>query len=128
MLYRILADLVALTHLAFILFALFGGLAVLRWAWVAWVHLPAATWAAAVEFLSWPCPLTPLENALRRASGSAGYPGGFIENYLMPVLYPAELTRELQLAAGGFVVALNLGVYVAVWRHRARRRRADVAA
>lgn len=124
MLYRILADFIVLTHLAFIVFALFGGLGALRWRWVPWAHLPAAAWATAVELFGWFCPLTPLENFLRRASGSAGYTGGFIENYLMPIIYPAELTREVQVVAGCIVVALNLAIYLAVWRqcrrHEAR--------
>lgn len=121
MLYRALADLVALTHLAFIIFALLGGLLALRWRWVPWVHLPAAVWGAAVEFFGWFCPLTPLEDMLRRASGSAGYPGGFIERYLTPIIYPAELTREFQVVLGCVVIILNLAVYRVVW-HRLRTR------
>ena len=116
MLYRPLADLVALTHLGFIIFVLFGGLLALRWRWVPWVHIPAVAWGAAIEFFGWFCPLTPLENSLRRASGSGGYSGGFVERYLMPIIYPAELTGELQLFLGCGVVFLNLVVYFAVWR------------
>ena len=116
MLDRALADAVALTHLAFIIFALLGGLLAFRWRWVPWVHLPAAVWGAAIEFFGWFCPLTPLENSLRRASGSAEYSGGFIERYLMPIIYPTELTREFQLFLGCVLVVLNLAVYLAVWR------------
>ena len=118
MLFRVLADLVVLAHLAFIVFALLGGLLALRWTWLPWLHLPAVAWAAAVEFFGWFCPLTPLENWLRDAGGSAGYAGGFIEHYLVPLIYPAELTREMQLLAGSVVVVLNLGVYLVVWRGR----------
>ena len=121
MLYRALADLVVLTHLAFIVFALLGGLLALRWRWLPWVHLPAAAWGASVEVFGWFCPLTPLENSLRRASGAAGYPGGFIENYLVPIIYPAELTREMQLIAACVVVAFNVAVYGVVWRQLHRR-------
>jgi hypothetical protein len=121
MLVRILADLVALSHLAFIVFALLGGLLALRWRWLPLAHLPAAAWAVAVEFLGWFCPLTPLENWLREASGSAGYPGGFIEHYLLPLIYPAELTRELQKFAGWVVVVFNLAVYLVVWRRLCTR-------
>lgn len=124
MFYRILADLIAFVHLAFIVFAILGGLLALRWHWIPWVHLPAAVWGAAVEFFGWVCPITPLENSLRRASGSAGYSGGFIEHYLMPVIYPEGLTREWQLLLGCVVVVLNLAVYLAVWRrHRADKAR-----
>ena len=81
-----------------------------------WVHLPAAAWGAAVGFLGWFCPLTPLENTLRRASGSADYSGGFIEHYILPILYPAELTRELQVLLGFVMVAVNLAIYRVVRR------------
>ena len=125
MLYQALADFVVLIHFAFILFALLGGLLALRWHWVPWVHLPAACWGTAVEFCAWYCPLTPLENSLRRASGAAGYDGGFIERHLLPIIYPAEFSRELQLFLGCIVIAFNLIVYFAVWR-AIRTRRARV--
>jgi hypothetical protein len=116
MLYQILADLVVMIHAAFILFALFGGLLALRWHWIPWVHLPAAGWGTVVEFFGWICPLTPLENSLRRASGATGYSGGFIERHLLPVIYPAEFTREFQLFLGCVVVVFNMVIYFAVWR------------
>jgi hypothetical protein len=116
MVYRILADLVVLTHLAFILFVLFGGLLVLRWHWIFWAHIPAAGWGFMIEITGRICPLTPLENWLRNLGGAAGYTGGFVERYLIPVIYPAELTREIQLVLGGIVVLVNLAVYIAVWR------------
>ena len=122
MLYRTLADLVALAHLAFIIFALFGGLLALYWRWAPWVHIPAVVWGTAVELFGWFCPLTPLENWLRRASGSAGYSDGFIERYLMPIIYPEELTRELQLLLGCVLLVLNLAVYFVVWRRYRTRK------
>jgi hypothetical protein len=87
---RIAADLVVLAHLGFILFVILGGLLVLRWPRMAWIHLPAVIWGALIEFAGWICPLTPLENWLREASGTAGYQGGFIEHYLVPIVYPAN--------------------------------------
>jgi hypothetical protein len=116
LLYRILADFVVLTHLAFIAFALFGGLFALRWPRVTRVHVPAALWAAVVAFFGWLCPLTPIENALRRAAGSAEYSVGFIERYIVPVIYPAELTRELQVFLGFVVLVVNSTIYLVVWR------------
>ncbi len=124
MLYRVLADLVVITHLAFIVFVLFGGWLALRWRWAAWIHLPALAWGAAIELFGWFCPLTPLENSLRRASGSAGYTGGFIEHYLLPIIYPRELTRGFQVLLGCVLVVLNVAVYFMAWRrfrgHRTR--------
>ncbi len=113
---RLLADVAVLAHLAFILFVLFGGLLALRWPRAAWVHVPAAAWGTLVELAGWICPLTPLENSLRRASGEAGYSGGFVEHYVIPLIYPGTLTRELQLVLGAGVIALNLAVYAFVWR------------
>jgi hypothetical protein len=109
--YRILADLVVGLHLLFVVFVVAGGLLVLRWRRLAWVHVPAAAWGALIEFAGWVCPLTPLEQALRSAAGESGYPGGFIEHYMLPVLYPGALTRGIQIGLGVLVLALNLLVY-----------------
>ena len=116
--YRFLADLVVALHLLFVIFVVLGGLLVLRWPRVAWMHLPAAVWGALIEFGGWICPLTPLEKRLRGLAGQAGYPGGFIEHYMLPVLYPAGLTREVQLVLGSAVVILNVVVYWYVWGRR----------
>lgn len=118
--YLFLADLVLIVHLAFVVFVLCGGLLVLRWRWIAWLHLPAATWGTVVEFTGWICPLTPLENWLRTQGGKASYQSDFIAQYLLPVLYPEDLTRHLQLLLGTGVVVLNAGVYVWLWRRHAR--------
>jgi hypothetical protein len=125
MLYRVLADLVVVLHAAFILFAVLGGLLALRWGWVTWAHIPAAVWGAAIELFGWLCPLTPLENWLRRGGGAATYTGGFIEHYLVPLVYPAGLTREVQILLGCGLLIFNLAVYLRLW-HRApsTRRRA----
>lgn len=121
MLYRMLADLVVLAHLAFVLFVVCGGAAVLRWPRLAWLHLPAAAWGALVEYAGWICPLTPLEDALRQAGGQAGYAGDFVTHYVIPVLYPDVLTRGVQLGLGTLVVLVNAGFYWQV-ALRARRR------
>ena len=122
MAWRLLADAVVVFHLAFVAFAIAGGLLVLRWPRLALAHLPALAWAAFVEFSGRLCPLTPLENALRAAGGQAGYAGGFVEHYLLPVLYPAALTRELQWLLGSGLVVFNLAVYTGVvWQARRRR-------
>lgn len=110
---RLLATAVVLVHMAFVAFAVAGGLLALRWPRVAWVHVPAAAWAAAISFAGWICPLTPLENWLRAQSGAAPYEGGFLEHYLLPILCPVALTPTLQIAIGAFVIALNALVY---WR------------
>ena len=107
---------VILVHVEFIVFVLFGGLLAFRWRWMPLAHLPAVAWGAAAELLGWVCPLTPLENMLRRAGGGEGYSVSFIERYLVPLVYPDELTRELQLFLGGAVVAVNAGVYFLVLR------------
>lgn len=119
--FRIAADAVLVAHLAFVAFVVLGGLLVLRWRGVAWLHLPAAAWGALIEFAGLPCPLTPLEKWLRVRGGEAGYEGGFIEHYVTSLLYPEGLTRELQVAIGVLVVAVNATVYFFVWRRRSSR-------
>ena len=109
--YRLAADLVALTHLAFVLFVVLGGLLALRWRGVVWVHLPSAVWGALIEFSGWICPLTPLENWLRRQADGTGYGGGFVEHYLIPWLYPEGLSRSIQLGLGATVIVLNVAIY-----------------
>ncbi len=120
MAYRVMADLVVGIHALFVCFVVAGGLLALRWPWVAAAHLPAAVWGTLIELRGWICPLTPLEKSLRAAAGQAGYQGGFIEHYLLPVLYPAGLTRSVQLVLGSLVIAVNLVVYAMLWRRRAR--------
>jgi hypothetical protein len=112
------ADLVVVVHFAFVLFVVLGGLLVLRWPWVAFIHLPAAIWGVWIEFTGRICPLTPLENALRARAGEAGYSGGFIEHYILPALYPSGLTRTVQLVLGGLVILINLLLYGYLLRRR----------
>lgn len=121
MLFRALADLVLVAHLAFILFVLLGGLAALRWRLAALVHLPSALWGVFIEASGGVCPLTPLENTLRVRAGASGYPGGFVEHYLVPAIYPSALTWELQVGFAGVVVVANAAVYGLVWNRRRRR-------
>jgi hypothetical protein len=121
--YLLLANLVVLAHVAFVAFALVGGLLALRWRWTAWLHLPAVAWGAFVEVTGRVCPLTPLENHLRRAAGVQSYEGDFVERYLLPLLYPAHLTRDWQLALGGILILVNVAIYVGVWRRWKYRNR-----
>ena len=120
--WRFLADLVLVAHAAFVAFVILGGLAVLRWPEMAWVHLPAAAWGAAIEFGGWICPLTPLEVELRQRGGEAGYRGSFIEHYVTPVLYPDGLTHSMQIVLGLTVLAVNGWVYGRAWQRRRKRR------
>ena len=123
MLERIAADAVLLVHFAFVIFVVLGGALLLRWPKLAWIHLPAVIWAALVELNGWICPLTPLEVALRRASGEAGYAGDFLEHYIVALLYPERLTRGMQLGFGVAVVAINVAFYALVARRAMRSRR-----
>jgi len=118
---RGLATAVVLVHMAFVAFVVVGGVLVLRWPRLAWVHVPAAAWGALIALGGWICPLTPLENRLRVLAGDTPYATGFLEHYLLPVLYPIAMTRNLQVATGVFVLALNGFVYWRVLRERAGR-------
>jgi len=117
----ILADIIVLLHLFFILFVCGGGLLALRIQWIPWLHIPAALWGIAVEFFGLYCPLTFLENWFRTSSGQEGYSGDFIERYLVPVIYPAGLTRAGQVLLGSVVVLLNVAIYLFVWRRSVSR-------
>jgi hypothetical protein len=121
---RIAADAIVALHVAFVLFVVLGGVLALRWRRVAWVHVPAAIWGIVIELAGWVCPLTPLENWLRARGGSDVYRGDFVEHYILPLLYPADLTRGAQILLGGLVLVLNLVVYwrVAVSSRLARPR------
>jgi hypothetical protein len=113
---RLLADALVAVHVAFIVFVLAGGLLALRHRGWAALHLPAVLWGAFAELTGTVCPLTPLENALRRRAGEAGYPGGFVEHYLIPLIYPEALTSRTQVLLGLAVLAINAIVYALVWR------------
>ncbi len=118
MLYRLTADAVVLLHVGFIVFVISGGFLAWRWPRLIWVHLPAALWGTAIELCHWVCPLTPLEKQLRQLSGDAGYEGGFIEHYLIPIIYPAALTTWHQVVLGISVVLLNTIAYAVYFRRR----------
>ncbi|MEO2169886.1 MAG: DUF2784 domain-containing protein [bacterium] len=120
MFYRVLADTVLVLHLLFILAVVAGGLGALRWRWAPLVHVPAVLWGMFIQVSGGICPLTPLENELRRAAGSSGYSGGFIEHYLLSIIYPAGLTQSVQLLLALVVLLANVAVYTFVWRRLKR--------
>jgi hypothetical protein len=123
MLHRLLADCLVLVHLAFVVFVVAGGLLVLWRPSLRWIHLPAAAWGALIEFTGWICPLTPWERALRVQAGQVGYSGGFIEHYVLSLLYPQGLTPAVQTALAFLVIGVNVAIYgFVVHRIRASRR------
>jgi hypothetical protein len=121
MIYRILADAVLVFHFAFVIFVIFGGLFVLRRRMVLFVHLPALLWGILVELFVWQCPLTPLENWFRQAGGEAGYEGGFIEHYVLTLLYP-DIGFWVHILLGITLLAFNLAVYSYVFSHWRRMK------
>jgi len=124
--YGLLADIVLTVHLLFIVFVVVGGLLVFKWPRMAWLHLPAAAWGVLIEFAGWICPLTPLENHLRRLARQSGIEGGFIEHYLVPIIYPPGLTTQWQWILGTFVLVLNLLIYgIFLYRRYAHKKMAD---
>jgi len=113
--YQIAADLIVLVHFAFILFVIGGGFIVLKWRWFIWLHLPAAAWGTLAITFRWICPLTPLENSLRRASGNSSYSGGFIRHYLEPIIYPTGFDPSVYMLMGIAVILINLAIYSIVF-------------
>jgi hypothetical protein len=124
MLYNALAQGVLVLHAAFIVFVLLGGLLALRWRMLPWLHLPAVLWAMLIELNGWICPLTPLENRFREAAGAQGYSGGYVEHYLLPLIYPSGLTPGLQVLFATVVAGVNITVYSLLWRKHRRTTRA----
>ena len=119
--HSILADIVVVLHLGFVLFVLFGGLLIMKWPKMMWLHLPAVFWGVVVEFTGWICPLTPLENWLRTQGGESDHTGDFITRYFLPILYPDALTRDFQIMLGALVLLVNLVAYGYLWQsNRAR--------
>jgi hypothetical protein len=117
-LFTMLADFVVVLHLGFVLFVVLGGLLTRRWRWIPWLHLPAAAWGVFVEVTGRICPLTPLEQRLRSGVEASAYEGDFVERYLIPIVYPPSLTREVQVALAAFVILVNVAIYTIVWRRR----------
>jgi hypothetical protein len=114
--YNFLADFVVVLHVCFVLFVVLGGFLVLWKDSMAWCHIPAVMWGAGIEFFGWICPLTPLENMLREKGGDAGYATGFVEHYIVPILYPAIFAREMQIGLGMIVLGVNVAVYLTLWQ------------
>jgi hypothetical protein len=121
--YNFFADLVLILHSFFVLFVLLGGFFVPWKSSVAWYHIPAVIWAVCLEFAGWICPLTPLENMLRERGGVAGYDTGFIEHYIVPILYPASLSRQMQIYLGLIVLSINTGIYFTLWMRKWKSER-----
>lgn len=115
MMYKLLADGVAVVHFCFILFVIFGALLVFKWRWSIWLHLPVLLWGVSLEFSGWICPLTPLENWLRKSGGELVYDGGFIAHYLIPMIYPAGLTPWHQMILGTALIVFNVVIYITLW-------------
>ena len=112
MFYSLAADALLIVHLLFVLFVILGALLVMKWRWVICLHLPAVLWGIIIEFSHGICPLTPWENRLRLAAGEANYESSFIEHYLIPLIYPAHLTNNIQIVLGCLVIIVNLGLYL----------------
>ena len=122
MIYLLLADAVVILHFTFIVFVVFGALTAYRWPRMVWAHVPCALWGAWIEITGGICPLTPFEVRFREMGGTEGYAGGFIEHYLVPIIYPSGLTRSAQLLLGGAVVAVNVSAYgFLLWRRRSAK-------
>ena len=119
------AALVVAVHFAFILFAVFGGLPALRWHRLALLHLPALAWAGGIMIVGGICPLTPIENGFREAAQHPGYAGGFIDHYIMPLIYPPGLDRGTQLACAAVLLAFNAALYRRIWSTRRDRKKAS---
>ena len=120
MIYRRLADLVVAVHALIVVFFLCGGLLSWRHPWIALFHIPLAVWVTTVFLVDIPCPLTPLENRLRKAAGQQGYETSFVDHYLISFLArPREKggTRQEEIALGVIFGGVSLAVHAANFAH-----------
>jgi hypothetical protein len=115
MYYSVAADALVIAHLAFIIFVILGGLLLLKWPRLIYLHLPAVVWGTLVELLGWLCPLTPLELHYRMLGGETGYSESFVQHYLLPLIYPAGLTRDVQTLLAMCVITINLVIYAVIY-------------
>ena len=127
MIYSFLADLLVGFHLVFILYVIAGALLIIKWPKTLWLHLPSCFWGINVEFTGWICPLTPWEIQLRRLAGEEGYTGSFIEQYLIPIIYPSGLNREIQMLMGSTVLIVNFSLYTLILIKRRKRKTPDIS-
>ena len=117
MLFQLAADFIIILHFIFIVFVLVGGILVLKWRWLIWLHIPAVIWGVLISFMGWICPLTPLENMLRQAGGGEVYITGFVEHYIVPLIYPSGFNHEMFGAMGIFVIVVNVIVYTIFFKN-----------
>ena len=122
MIFRIIASILVLIHGLFILYVLFGAFLNFKWPKMIWIHLPMVIWGALVEYMHWICPLTPLENYFRQKARTGVYEGDFIDQYIIPLIYPENLTPQFQVVFGSLVIVLNLIVYGFFWYHIRRKK------
>ena len=122
MIYSFLADLLVVFHLVLILYVIAGALLIVKWPKTLWLHLPSCFWGMTIEFTGWICPLTPWEIQLRRLAGEEGYTGSFIEQYLIPIIYPSGLNWENQMLLGSIVLIVNLSLYTLILIKRRKRK------
>lgn len=117
--YLLLAELTVLLHFLFVIFVAVGGLLLLIWPKLIYLHLPAVMWGIYIQFSGGYCPLTPLEKTFRQLAGMQTYEGGFINQYLMPIIYPRGLTYEMQILIGIGLILLNIVIYtILIYRQR----------
>ena len=112
--YEFLATLTLVLHFLFIIFVIFGGLLFFIKKWVILIHLPALIYGIYVEFTQSICPLTYLENFLLQKAKLTTYSTSFIQNYLVPIIYPINLTKDIQINLAIALIILNVVIYGAV--------------
>ena len=113
--YLIAANLTLIIHFIFIIFVVFGALLFLISKKIVFIHFPFLIWGCYVEFTNSICPLTYLENWLLQKANLTTYSESFIQNYLLPIVYPANLTKDIQTYLGITLIAINIAIYVFIF-------------
>jgi len=109
--YEFLATFTLIIHFLFIVYVILGGLLFFIKHWTIYFHIPAFLYGVYVEFTQSICPLTYLENFFLSKAKVAMYSTSFIQNYLIPIIYPVNLTKELQIILGISLIVINVIIY-----------------
>ena len=109
--YEITADLLLIIHFTFLLFVVFGALLIFASIKIIFIHIPVVIWGSYIELTNSICPLTYLENWFLHKANLTTYSEGFIQNYLVPIVYPMNLTKDLQIYLGITLIVINMIIY-----------------
>jgi len=113
--YEFFATFTLIIHFLFIVYVILGGLFFFIKPWTIYFHIPAFLYGLYVEFTQSICPLTYLENFFLSKANLTTYSISFIQKYLYVIIYPINLTKELQITLGISLIVINIIIYAIIY-------------